>query len=110
MSTTPPPAPTEDFLPYDPVMGHLHIRDMRKTREAFGLIGVDKPLEELLEGMRKGGHGITMCGYDTRERRDRIWFQDIDHAILHLRDSGDFGACRRCLRAILHVIREELEI
>lgn len=101
---------TPPYPPTDPLDEHHHIRDIAKTRLAYEPVRFDWRDGKLMEDLVKSHEGVTMCGLDTRGRTDRIWFQDIDHAILHLRDNGDFGACRRCLRAILHVIREELSL
>lgn len=87
-------------------IGLNHIRNERATREHYALLDHDAPLRDLV-GVSAG---VSWCGVDTRETGDTIWFQDIDHALIHLKYQGDISACHACLAALRIIIDRELQL
>ena len=78
-------------------MKRSHVRDERASREALGMIGVERELP--------ASKGVGWCG----ERFYNEWcFLDASHALLSLRYQGDVAACRGCLSALRVVIEAEL--
>ncbi len=74
-----------------------HVRDERASREAFGMIGVERELPM--------GSGVAWC---SKKLVGEWCFVDASHALLSLRYQGDIAACPACLRAIRTVIDAEL--